>query len=102
MHTYHRRTLLTTTAASMMAYLLYNWGQPWTPAGTLPQGRDGLRARRMAVWWTFRAPSLGRHGHRVCMRKATHKLPLMLPATACYQRNDVERYSRYSRFSPWP
>ena len=28
MHTYHRRTLLTTTAASMMAYLLYNWGQP--------------------------------------------------------------------------
>ena len=25
---------------------------------TLPQGRDELSARRMAVWWTFRAPSL--------------------------------------------
>ena len=24
-------------------------GQPWTPALTLPQGCDGLRARRMAV-----------------------------------------------------
>ena len=39
-------------------------GQPWTPAVTLPQGRNGLRARRMAVWWTCRAPSLGRHVHR--------------------------------------
>jgi hypothetical protein len=35
-------------------------GQPWTPAVTLPQGRDGLSARRMAVWWTFREPSLCR------------------------------------------
>jgi hypothetical protein len=26
---------------------------------TLPQGRNELRARRMAVWWTFREPSLG-------------------------------------------
>jgi len=25
-------------------------GQPWTPAGTLPPGRAGLNARRMAVW----------------------------------------------------
>src|SRR5215813_11530411 len=33
-------------------------GQPWTPAVTLPQGCDGLRARRMAVLWTFREPSL--------------------------------------------
>jgi len=25
------------------------WGQPWTSAVTLPPGRHGLRARRMAV-----------------------------------------------------
>jgi hypothetical protein len=25
-------------------------GQPWTSAETLPQGRNGLNARRMAVW----------------------------------------------------
>jgi hypothetical protein len=25
------------------------WNQPWTPAVTRPQGRDGLSARRMAV-----------------------------------------------------
>src|SRR5262249_53621853 len=28
-------------------------GQPWTSAVTLPQRRNGLRARRMAVWYTF-------------------------------------------------
>ena len=39
-------------------------GQPWTSAGTLSQGRHGLRARRMAVWSTLCAPSLGRHVHR--------------------------------------
>jgi hypothetical protein len=31
-------------------------GQPWTSAVTLPQGRNGLSARRMAVWYTFREP----------------------------------------------
>jgi hypothetical protein len=36
-------------------------GQPWTSAVTLPHGCNGLGVRRMAVWWTFRAPSLGRH-----------------------------------------
>src|SRR2546429_4649935 len=45
-------------------------GQPWTPAVTLPPGCDGLRARRMAVVWTFREPSLGRHGRRAFMRNA--------------------------------
>src|SRR5215471_8860021 len=30
----------------------------------LPHGRDGLSARRMAVLWTFRAPSLCRHVRR--------------------------------------
>jgi hypothetical protein len=39
-------------------------GQPWTPAVTLPQGRDGLSARRMALLKTFRAPALSRHEHR--------------------------------------
>jgi hypothetical protein len=33
-------------------------GQPWTPAVSLPQGRDGLSARRLAVVCPFRAPSL--------------------------------------------
>jgi hypothetical protein len=39
-------------------------GQPWTPAVTLPQGRDGLSARRMALLETFRVPALSRHVHR--------------------------------------
>src|SRR4029450_9728918 len=39
-------------------------------AWTLPHGRDGLSARRMAVFWTFRQPSLGRPVHRECMRNA--------------------------------
>ena len=45
-------------------------GQPWTPAVTLPQGCDGLSARRMALLSTFREPSLGRQGHRELMRSA--------------------------------
>jgi hypothetical protein len=69
-------------------------GQPWTPAVTLPQGRDGLSARRMAVLWTFRAPSLCRHVPHELMRNAALNLTLIIPATACHQRNDVERYSR--------
>ena len=51
-------------------------GQPWTSAVILPHGRDGLCARRMAAWWTFRAPSLGRHVHREFMRKAALNLTL--------------------------
>ena len=34
-------------------------GQPWTPALALLHRRDGLSARRMAVLYTFREPSLG-------------------------------------------
>jgi hypothetical protein len=37
---------------------------------TLPQGCDGLSVRRMAVFWTFREPSLCRHGCRELMRNA--------------------------------
>jgi hypothetical protein len=45
-------------------------GQPWTPAVTLPHGCAGLNARRMAVLWTFREPSLCRHVRREFMRNA--------------------------------
>src|SRR5712691_4519267 len=70
-------------------------GQPWTSAVTLPQGRNGLSARRMAVLYTFREPSLCRHVHRELMRSALLDLTPIIPATACHQRNYVERYSRY-------
>jgi hypothetical protein len=69
-------------------------GQPWTPAVTLPQGRDGLSARRMAVLGTFREPSLCRHVPHELMRNVVLNLTLIIPATACHQRNYVERYSR--------
>src|SRR5713101_9531930 len=69
-------------------------GQPRTSAVTLPHGRTGLSARRMAVLWTFRAPSLGRHVHREFMRSALLDVTPIIPATACHQRNYVERYSR--------
>ena len=69
-------------------------GQPRTLALMLPHGRGGLSARRMAVWWTFREPSLGRHVPHEFMRNAVLNLTLIIPTTACHQRNYVERYSR--------
>ena len=69
-------------------------GQPWTSAVTLPQRHNGLRARRMAVLETFRAPSLCRPVYRELRRSALLDLPPIIPATACHQRNYVERYSR--------
>jgi len=54
-------------------------GQPWTPAVTLPHGRDGLSARWMAVFWTFREPSLGRHVHRELLRNAWLDLTPIVP-----------------------
>jgi hypothetical protein len=77
---------------------------------TLRQGCDGLSARRMAVLYTFRVPSLGRQGHRELMRSALLDLLLIIPTTACSQRNYVERYSRckvlallmVERPCPWP
>ena len=71
-------------------------GQPWTPAVTLPHGHDELSVRRMAVLWTFREPSLGRHVPHELMRNAVLNLTLIIPATACHQRNYVQRYSRYN------
>ena len=74
-------------------------GQSWTSAVTLSHGRNGLRARRMAVLSTLREPSLGRHLHREFMRSAGLDLLPIIPATACHQRNDIERYSRYKAHS---
>ena len=72
-------------------------GQPWTPAVTRPHGRDGLSARRMAVLWTFREPSLCRHVHRELLRNAVLDVTPRIPTTACHQRNYVERYSGFRR-----
>jgi hypothetical protein len=71
-------------------------GQPWTPAGTLSQGRDGLSARRRAVLSPLRAPSLCRYVHRALLRSVWLDLLPIIAATACNQRNYVERYSRYT------
>ena len=51
----------------------------------------------MAVLWTFREPSLGRLVPHELMRSAVLNLTLIIPATACHQRNYVERYSRFIR-----
>src|SRR5712691_7607253 len=69
-------------------------GQPWTSAGTLPHGGNGLNARRMAVLSTFRAPSLCRPVHCELLRSVWLDLSPIIAATACNQRNYVERYSR--------
>jgi len=58
------------------------------------QGRNGLNAWRMAVLYTFRAPSLCRHVHRELWRSVLRDLTSIISATACHQRNYVERYSR--------
>src|SRR5215510_12597281 len=70
-------------------------GQPWTPAVTLPHRCDGLRARRMVVLSTLREPSLGRPVPREFLRSAWLDVTPIIPATACHQRNYVERYSRF-------
>jgi len=61
---------------------------------TLPDGRDGLSAQRIAAWCTLREPSLCRHVHREFMRNVLLDLTPILPVTACHQRHDVETYSR--------
>src|SRR6266478_5737203 len=72
-------------------------GQPWTSAVTLPPRRNGLNAWRMAVLSTFREPSLGHHVHRELLRSVVLDLTPIIAATACHQRNYVDRYSRYMR-----
>ena len=70
-------------------------GQPWTSAVTLPPGRNELIAWRMAVLSTCREPALCRHVHRELLRSVLLDLIPIIAATACHQRSDVERYSRY-------
>jgi hypothetical protein len=81
-------------------------GQPWTSAVTLPHRRNGLNARRMAVLSTCHEPSLWRHVHRELLRSVLLDLTPRISATACHQRNYLERYSRYvwwewSRMPQW-
>jgi hypothetical protein len=71
-------------------------GQPWTSAVTLPQGRNGLSARRRAVLSPCHELSLCHHVHHACMRRAGLNVIPLIAATACHQSNDVERYSRCS------
>ena len=71
-------------------------GQPWTSAGTLPPGRNGLIAWRMAVLSPFRAPSLGRHVHRALWRSVLLVVTPIIPTTTCNQRKYAARYSRYN------
>jgi hypothetical protein len=69
--------------------------QPWTSAVTLPHGRNGQNARRMAVLSTCPEPSLCRQVHRELLRNVLLDLPSIIAATTCHQRNYVERYSRF-------
>jgi hypothetical protein len=62
---------------------------------TLPHRRNGLSARRMAVLYMLRAPSLCRPVHRELLRSALHDSTSIIPVTVCHQRNYVERYSRF-------
>src|SRR5882672_1859634 len=70
-------------------------GQSWTSVVTLPPGRTGLIAWRMAVLSMFREPSLGRHVHRELLRSVLLDVTPTISATACHQRNYVETYSRF-------
>src|SRR5215471_7577873 len=71
-------------------------GQPWTSAVTVPPGRNGLIAWRMAVLSPFREPSLCRYVHRALWRSVWLDVPPIIAATTCHQRNYVERYSRFT------
>jgi hypothetical protein len=64
-------------------------------------GRDGLSARRMAVLWTFREPSLCRCVHRAFMRNALLDYTPIMPATAYHQSSYVETYSRSMVMLPY-
>ena len=67
-------------------------GQLWTSAVTLPQGRNGLSAWRMAVLSTFRAPSLCRQVHRELMRSALLDLTPIVPINSYHKENYIETY----------
>ena len=61
----------------------------------LPHECEGLRVRRMTVWWTFCRPFMGRPGPRQLLRNAWLDLTTIVPATAYHRRSYAERYSRY-------
>ena len=62
---------------------------------TLSHECNGLRARSMAVWYTWRAPSLCRHVHHALLRSVLLDLAPIIAATAYHQTNYVERYRTY-------
>ena len=49
----------------------------------VPERCNGLNARRMAVLWTCRAPSLGRHMRRELLRNALFDFTPIISATTC-------------------
>jgi len=49
----------------------------------VPERCNGLNARRMAVLWTCRASSLGRHMRRELLRNALFDFTPIISATAC-------------------
>src|SRR2546429_4029205 len=55
----------------------------------------------MAVLSTCHEPSLGRPVHHEFMRSALLDVAPIIAATACHQRNYVERYSRYNNGAWW-
>ncbi len=71
------------------------WGQPWTPALTLPHVRDGLSVLRMVVLCTFRRPSMCRHVHRQLLRNELPNFTTIVPVTVYYYGSYVETYSRF-------
>src|SRR5262249_9693443 len=71
-------------------------GQPWTSTVTLPQGRNGLSARRRAVWSTFRELSLCRHVHVELLRSTLLDLTPIISETGVHHRNYVQRDSSFT------
>ena len=49
----------------------------------VPERCNGLNARRMAVLWTCRTPSLDRHMRRELLRNALFDFTPIISATAC-------------------
>jgi hypothetical protein len=49
----------------------------------MPERCNGLNARRMAVLWTCRAPSLGRHMRCELLRNALFDFTPIISATTC-------------------
>ena len=70
------------------------WGQPWTPAWTLPHGRDGCACGGWPVWWMFCRPSMCCHVRRNAGTTRWPALTPIAPTTACHQGSSVETYRR--------